>query len=445
MAEKGKAESIAALFIYNDDDEMDEEDEKVEYRETDAAQRDTFPFVTDVARDRSLEEERNGDAGVLGMFNYGQEEGAATPEREESDEEQRSGLLPPEGTEREKGLAREKSRTPPGAVVILTPKNNAATPSILSPLADDRSGERAASQEAPAAVRQEKEEARDAMPGEDNGNTNEGQEKDPMEIDDDDESRGVLDTFLPPPPTEKCSEELQAKFARYLHIKQVQGRNINDAIRMTKGYKNPDFMQQAVEHQGIDEIGSCFAKEIFDPRGVDRSDYYDQVALDQRRVNERKEQERKQKGQIEFQRGNVQLPPGPPKPVVQLISGQRGLFSSMPIGMGVGMAGLPQMLGSAVAVGAAAAIVDADSKKDGRDRKRSKWDKVGEGDSGRAPGSKSAQDVLAAAKAHAATIGGGTNAVSGSRPPTVQSKGRDSEGDGKGRIREKSGKQNAKV
>ncbi|CAI7804708.1 unnamed protein product [Closterium sp. NIES-53] len=73
---------------------------------------------------------------------------------------------------------------------------------------------------------------------------------------------------------------------------------------------------QVVKHEGIDEHGSCFSKDVFNPHGFDRLDYYDALVAEQRREMERKEQERRQKGgQIEFQRGGtvVQLIAAPPK------------------------------------------------------------------------------------------------------------------------------------
>ena len=53
------------------------------------------------------------------------------------------------------------------------------------------------------------------------------------------------------------------------------GRSFNEELRKSKGYRNPDFLQRAVKYQEIDQIGSCFKKEIFDPHGYDPSDFYD--------------------------------------------------------------------------------------------------------------------------------------------------------------------------
>lgn len=84
----------------------------------------------------------------------------------------------------------------------------------------------------------------------------------------------VLANFWPSPPSSPCSEALQAKFSKFLKFKE-QGRNFNEDLRHSKGYRNPDFLQLAVMHQNIDQIGSCFDPKVFDPHGYDRSDYAD--------------------------------------------------------------------------------------------------------------------------------------------------------------------------
>ena len=66
----------------------------------------------------------------------------------------------------------------------------------------------------------------------------------------------------------------QEKFRRYLAMKERRGMSFNAALRDSKGYRNPDFMQQAVAMQEIDEIGSCFPKHVFDPHGLPEEDYY---------------------------------------------------------------------------------------------------------------------------------------------------------------------------
>ncbi|CAL5345165.1 unnamed protein product [Camellia sinensis] len=85
-----------------------------------------------------------------------------------------------------------------------------------------------------------------------------------------------LDRFLPLPPKAKCSDELQEKINKFLYIKRL-GKSYNAEVRNKKEYRNPDFLLHAVTYQDIDQIGSCFSKDVFDPHGYDKSDYYDEI------------------------------------------------------------------------------------------------------------------------------------------------------------------------
>ncbi|KAF5943906.1 hypothetical protein HYC85_017983 [Camellia sinensis] len=86
----------------------------------------------------------------------------------------------------------------------------------------------------------------------------------------------LLDRFLPLPPKAKCSDELQEKINKFLYLKRL-GKSYNAEVRNKKEYRNPDFLLHAVTYQDIDQIGSCFSKEVFDPHGYDKSDYYDEI------------------------------------------------------------------------------------------------------------------------------------------------------------------------
>jgi hypothetical protein len=66
---------------------------------------------------------------------------------------------------------------------------------------------------------------------------------------------------------------LQKKIDKFLALKKI-GRSFNAEVCNKKDYRNPDFLLHAVRYQVIDEIGSCFSKDVFDPHGYDQSDYY---------------------------------------------------------------------------------------------------------------------------------------------------------------------------
>eukprot|EP00850_Spirogloea_muscicola_P010957 SM000066S20432 [mRNA] locus=s66:308962:311680:+ [translate_table: standard] len=181
-----------------------------------------------------------------------------------------------------------------------------------------------------------------------------------------------LQAFLPLPPTERCSDELQAKFVRYLELR-AHGTFFNETLRKSKGYRNPDFMQQAVAHYNVDQYGTCLRKDVFNPHGLDPEDFFDALALEQRKESERREQERKQRAQIDFMRGGVQAggqtfaigPDGKPRPVLQVTSTVK-----VSVTTGTVAAGLPATMA------AAAAIVEAAGRIESRLGKKSKWDKV---------------------------------------------------------------------
>lgn len=148
-----------------------------------------------------------------------------------------------------------------------------------------------------------------------------------------------MEKFLPPPPKEKCSDELQEKIIKFLALKKTTGRSFNAEVRNRKEYRNPDFLLHAVTYQDIDQIGSCFSKDVFDPRGYDKSDFYDEIEVDMKREMERREQERKRSPKVDFISGGTQPAAMVPPPKINL-----------PI---------PDVV-----------------TRDGRQNKKSKWDKV---------------------------------------------------------------------
>ncbi|XP_020574339.1 uncharacterized protein LOC110020541, partial [Phalaenopsis equestris] len=125
----------------------------------------------------------------------------------------------------------------------------------------------------------------------------------------------LLKRFLPPAVAIKCSEELQEKINKFLSYKMA-GKSFNDDLRKKKDYRNPDFLQHAVGYQDIEQIGTCFGTEVFDPHGYDKSDFYDEIEADMNREMERKAQERKRSQKIDFVSGGIQ--PGEVAPALKM-------------------------------------------------------------------------------------------------------------------------------
>ena len=83
--------------------------------------------------------------------------------------------------------------------------------------------------------------------------------------------RYVESARIPPAPPGECDQvmpsgdSLQSKIAQWMELKR-RGTNINDRLRSSKGFRNPDFLQSVVEHFNIDQHGTLFAPEVFNPK-----------------------------------------------------------------------------------------------------------------------------------------------------------------------------------
>ncbi|XP_061342735.1 uncharacterized protein LOC133288912 isoform X2 [Gastrolobium bilobum] len=264
--------------------------------------------------------------GTLTIVDYGHDEVAMSPEPEEGEIDGSGRVMFGDQLHVTNGDLLD--RTPSGTVQVLTPTNQVNTPQFSEPLKYDAMNN-------DAVIRSDDAEVGEA-----------GQ--------DEQKSSDPLETFLPPPPKVKCSEELQRKINKFLEYKKA-GKSFNAEVRNRKDYRNPDFLLHAVRYQDIDQIGSCFSKDVFDPHGYDSSDFYDEIEADMRRESDRKEQEKKKAQKVEFTPGGTQpgIVAAPPR-------------ISMPVAGGSAVA----------ATGLHLVPPTADStSRDGRQNKKSKWDK----------------------------------------------------------------------
>ncbi|XP_057862915.2 uncharacterized protein LOC131071204 isoform X1 [Cryptomeria japonica] len=384
MSSKKKAEGIALLSLYNDEDmDVDEDME-----EDENADEDNSPVLSSPSPQASVAFEKNPSKspspaitspveaqrpskGGLGIVDYAHDETAVSPEPEEGEIVSTGAAV--FGQEPQAGNGDPTEKTPPAMGQHLTPgKTSTSQPGLLAealakPESDTQSLDSATTKEPEIEASSEF-----------NGLAK-------MELQQPDQD--PLADFLPPPPTSKCSEELQNKINRYLMLKNA-GRSFNEELRNSKGYRNPDFLQRAVKYQEIDQIGSCFRKDIFDPHGYDPSDYYDALALELKRELERREQEKKKSQRVDFVHGVQPASVQPvPKPVVQVLGGQKTTAGVMAASTNVSL----QTATSAT-----------DNTKIDNRNKKSKWDKV-DGDR-KNPLPPGAQDAMAAATAHAALL-----------------------------------------
>ncbi|VAH79913.1 unnamed protein product [Triticum turgidum subsp. durum] len=180
-----------------------------------------------------------------------------------------------------------------------------------------------------------------------------------------------LSRFLPLPVSTKCSTALQQRINKFLGYKR-SGKSFNAEVRNRKDYRNPDFLQHAVRYQEIDQIGTCFSKDVFNPYGYDKSDYYDEIEADMKRELERKEQEKKRNPRIDFTSSGIQPPINPS---IAKISGTFAFFLARKKKCACFI--LTNSAISAAAVAGVSVPASADTvQKEARPNKKSKWDKV---------------------------------------------------------------------
>ncbi|CAJ0641636.1 9934_t:CDS:2, partial [Entrophospora sp. SA101] len=92
---------------------------------------------------------------------------------------------------------------------------------------------------------------------------------------------------------QECDEELEAKLAHFFELKD-KGVHFNDHLLKNKAFRNPHIYDKLVEFVHLDEIGSNFDREVYDPYGFPAEAYADQLAATQKKVAEEREAAKKQ-------------------------------------------------------------------------------------------------------------------------------------------------------
>lgn len=135
-----------------------------------------------------------------------------------------------------------------------------------------------------------------------------GLDADTSKADEDDEPVPVDDEHdvqLPPEPTGRCSNELQEKIAR-LHEKMlISGLDMNTVIQQRKDFRNPSIYEKLIQFCSINEFGTNYTLDVYDPFSWGKESYYEELEKVQRAEMTRREKERKDKTKVEFVSGTA--------------------------------------------------------------------------------------------------------------------------------------------
>ncbi|CAF1031623.1 unnamed protein product [Adineta steineri] len=84
---------------------------------------------------------------------------------------------------------------------------------------------------------------------------------------------------IPPEPAKNCSAKLEKKFEEYYKRFKKTGVDQNVAIQELKDFRNPCMYEKMISHLDIDEIGTNFPQELYDPHWWGKESYYEELSM----------------------------------------------------------------------------------------------------------------------------------------------------------------------
>ncbi|XP_040033509.2 SAP30-binding protein isoform X2 [Gasterosteus aculeatus] len=108
---------------------------------------------------------------------------------------------------------------------------------------------------------------------------------------------------IPPEPPGRCSSQLQDKIHK-LYERKLQGDfDTNNHIQKKKEFRNPSIYEKLIQFCSIDELGTNYPKDMFDPHGWSEDSYYEALAKAQKVEMDKLEKAKKERTKIEFVTG----------------------------------------------------------------------------------------------------------------------------------------------
>ncbi|XP_051524190.1 SAP30-binding protein isoform X1 [Myxocyprinus asiaticus] len=108
---------------------------------------------------------------------------------------------------------------------------------------------------------------------------------------------------IPPEPPGRCSSHLQEKIYKLYERKQHGDFDTNSHIQKKKEFRNPSIYEKLIQFCGIDELGTNYPKDMFDPHGWSEDSYYEALAKAQKVEMDKLEKAKKERTKIEFVTG----------------------------------------------------------------------------------------------------------------------------------------------
>ncbi|XP_072312630.1 SAP30-binding protein isoform X2 [Eucyclogobius newberryi] len=111
------------------------------------------------------------------------------------------------------------------------------------------------------------------------------------------------DILVPPQPPGRCSSQLQEKIHKLYERKFHGDFDTNNHIQKKKEFRNPSIYEKLIQFCSIDELGTNYPKDMFDPHGWSEDSYYEALAKAQKVDMDKLEKAKKERTKIEFVTG----------------------------------------------------------------------------------------------------------------------------------------------
>uniref|UniRef100_A0A3Q3QPE7 SAP30 binding protein n=1 Tax=Monopterus albus TaxID=43700 RepID=A0A3Q3QPE7_MONAL len=103
---------------------------------------------------------------------------------------------------------------------------------------------------------------------------------------------------IPPEPPGRCSSQLQEKIHKLYERKLHGDFDTNSHIQKKKEFRNPSIYEKLIQFCGIDELGTNYPKDMFDPHGWSEDSYYEALSKTQKVEMDKLEKAKKERTKV---------------------------------------------------------------------------------------------------------------------------------------------------
>ncbi|XP_034940643.1 SAP30-binding protein [Chelonus insularis] len=124
-------------------------------------------------------------------------------------------------------------------------------------------------------------------------------------------SDGEADQYgvtIPPEPPGQYPSELQEKITQLFRKMESGGLDMNKVIQQRKDFRNPSIYEKLIQFCSINELGTNYPPDRFDPFKWGKDSYYEELASVQKAEMDKLEKARKEKTKIEIVSGTAKRP-----------------------------------------------------------------------------------------------------------------------------------------